>query len=109
VRVFPRRYPAAKTTKLRARQHPWARVARRFSRAASKRLSEDPPDEQPSERVWDIVRTTEEVVAELKRGNEADADTTLYVVLLDLLRYVPLGTCWNTYQICRLKKGVVVP
>ena len=48
------RYPAAKTTKLRARQHPWARVARRFSRAATKRLSEDPPDEPPSERVWDV-------------------------------------------------------
>ena len=77
------RYPAAKTTKLRARQHPWARVARRFSRAATKRLSEDPPDEQPSERVWDIQRTTEEVVAELKRGNEADADTRRWVSACD--------------------------
>ena len=77
--MFPHRYPAAKATKLRARQHPWARVARRFSRAASQRLSEDPPDEPPSERVWDVLRTTEEVVAELKRGNEADADTRRWV------------------------------
>lgn len=46
-------------------------------------MSEDPPDEQPSERVWDIQRTTEEVVSELKRGNEADADTRRWVAACD--------------------------
>ena len=63
------RYPAAKTTKLRARQHPRARVARRFSaeplRSGCRRTR---PTNNAVERVWDIQRTTEEVVAELKEG-----------------------------------------
>ena len=72
---------AERATKLRARQHPWARVARRFARAATQRLSEDPPDpeEAPSERIWDVHRATEAVIRELQSGVEENADTRRWV------------------------------
>ena len=79
----------AKRKSKRKAAHPWARVTRRFSRAAQARLAADDvdllreADDDADASPDGLNAAVEAIVKDLRRGAEADADTRRWVGAVD--------------------------